>query len=88
MCPGFGSPSKTKSVSNCLQESSQEVLPHLEGIPDPDVATDDDIVNTPLVQRYKNAVSALHNEEEDLRELEKYKQVSIELLLGKKAVAV
>ena len=42
----------------------------------------EDILNTPEVLQYKEAVKCLHNEGESLHTVEKYKQAAVKLLLG------
>ncbi len=62
----------------------EENIPdHVKSLPDDDEA----IVESPVIQNYKKAVSALCNEGEDSHTLENYKQATLELLLGKEAVS-
>jgi small subunit ribosomal protein S35 len=48
----------------------------------PDGATDDQIVDLPLVKNYERAVMELFNEGEDIKSVERYKEVVKQLLLN------
>ncbi len=71
-----------------LQGSSVAELPHLSDVPDAEELTNEHIENMKPVKKYKEAVSAVFNEGENLQTIENYKQSTLELLLGKKAVSM
>ena len=68
----------------CFQGISEEPE-HLSKVPNVEKLTEEDITKLESVQKYKEVVSKLHNRGEDLRTIEEYKKVTVELLLGKKA---
>ncbi len=61
----------------------ENVPDHVKSLPD----DNDTIIESEDIQKYKQALSRLHNEGEDLHSLEKYKQATMKLLLGKKVAA-
>ena len=56
----------------------------MSDIPDDDEVSEEKVANLELVKKYKDAVSKLFNEGEDLKSIEQYKNTTVQLLLGVK----
>ena len=55
----------------------------MSNIPDDEVS-EENVANLELVKKYKDAVSKLFNEGEDIKSIEQYKNATVQLLLGVK----
>ena len=55
----------------------------MSNIPDDEVS-EENVANLELVKKYKDAVSNLFNEGEDIKSIEQYKNATVQLLLGVK----
>ena len=56
----------------------------MSGIPDGEEVSEETVVNLESVKTYKDAVSKLFNEGEDMKSIEQYKNATVQLLLGVK----
>lgn len=70
-----------------FQEVAEEPE-HLSAVPDAEEITEESVTKLEQVQKYEKTVSNLYNKGEDMKTIQEYKNVTVELLLGKKAEAI